>query len=481
MLRYPDYAVIAVYMLLMIALGVVAKRKVRNAQDYFAAGKRVPWWLGAISHHMSGYSAFAYVGYADIAYRLGFNIWTLFALPCAIGIAFGAFVWAPRWAKMTILTPVEYLEKRFNNLVRQLTAWSGIALKFVDEGIKIYALGLILATCSGLPLEWMIILCGLVSLVYVAFGGLWANILTDFAQFVVQFSITLLLVPLTLGAVGGWSNMWAQLPPTRGALFTSEYGPGYIFVFLIVITLSYNGGTWGLAQKYYSLRGPREATKAALLSSFLYLVYPLAIYTPVWAAPLLGVSVENGEQSYIAVAEKLLHGIAPGLMGLLLSAMCAATMSMVCSDLNALAAVFTRDIYQRTMDPKASDRRLLAVGVISTAVLGAIMIAFGLATPKLGGSFKAMMDWYAALLGPVSVPLLMGMLWRRTTWRGALGAWAGGVAAFLITKYAFGAGWAVYTGVELFVTFAVFFGEGFVFHHTPEEQKRVDEVFAQWD
>ena len=136
MLRYPDYAVIAVYMLLMIALGVVAKMKVRNAQDYFAAGKRVPWWLGAISHHMSGYSAFAYVGYADIAYRLGFNIWTLFALPCAIGIAFGAFVWAPRWAKMTILTPVEYLEKRFNNLVRQLTAWSGIALKFVDEGLR---------------------------------------------------------------------------------------------------------------------------------------------------------------------------------------------------------------------------------------------------------------------------------------------------------------------------------------------------------
>ncbi len=206
MLGQIDYAVIAVYMAGMIALGIVAKLKVRNARDYFAGGKQVPWWLGAISHHMCGYSAFAYVGYADIAYRLGFNIWTIFALPCALGVGIGAYVWAPRWAKMTILTPVEYLEKRFNGAVRQLVAWSGIALKFVDEGVKLYALGLILATCTGFPLDWMIILCGAVSLIYVAIGGLWANILTDFAQFIVQFSITLLLVPLALFAVGGWGT-----------------------------------------------------------------------------------------------------------------------------------------------------------------------------------------------------------------------------------------------------------------------------------
>jgi SSS family solute:Na+ symporter len=350
----------------------------------------------------------------------------------------------------------------------------------VDDGVKFYALGLILATCTGLRLDWMIILCGVVSLIYVAVGGLWANILTDFAQFIVQFSITLFLVPLALIAVGGWGNMWAHLPAEKASLFTSEYGPGWIFVFFIVITLSYNGGTWGLAQKYYSLRGPREATKAALLSAFLYLVYPLAIYTPVWAAPLLGVNVANGEMAYIAVAYKLLQGIAPGLMGCLLSAMCAATMSMVCSDLNALAAVFTRDIYQRTINPQASERRLLAVGVVTTAALGAIMIDFGLMTPALGRSFKAMIDWYAALLGPASVPLLFGMLWRRTTWRGALGAWAGGLIAFLVMKYGFGAGWAAYTGVELLVTFLIFFGEGFLFRHTPAEERQVEEVFEQF-
>ncbi len=209
-------------------------------------------------------------------------------------------------------------------------------------------------------------------------------------------------------------------------------------------------------------------------------MYPLAIYTPVWAAPLLGVRVANGEIAYIAVAHKLLHDVAPGLMGVLLSAMCAATMSMVCSDLNALAAVFTRDIYQRTVNPAASDRRLLTVGVISTCVLGAIMIHFALYTPSLGRSFKAMMDWYAALLGPVSVPLLMGMIWRRTTWRGALAAWVGGLAAFLVAKYGFGASWTVYTGVELLVTFAVFFGEGFLHKESPEEKQRLDEVFRQW-
>jgi len=269
------------------------------------------------------------------------------------------------------------------------------------------------------------------------------------------------------------------MPPGGRSFFSEEYDLAYILVFIVVVTLSYNGGTWGLAQRFYSIGAAADAKKAALLSGALYLVYPVILYIPVWAArPLVG-EVANPEQTYAVMALRFLPSIAPGMLGLFVAAMFAATMSMVDSDLNSLAAVFTKDIYQRTFSPGASEKTLLKVGLLATGILGAVTIMAGLLAPFLGGAFNAMMAWYAAILGPVSVPLLLGMLNRRTTWRGALAAWLGGFATFVLLKYGYDASWTVYTGGELLVTFAVFLGEGYLSKLTPEETERVDELFEQ--
>lgn len=474
-----DYAVVVLYLAFVAAIGFIVRGRIKGLDDYFAAGHNVPWWLAAVSHHISGYSAFAFVGYATVAYTVGFNVWTLFALPCFLAMTLGAFVWAPRWSRLKVMTPVEYLEKRFNRTVHQTIAWSGIAVKFVDEGMKLYSLGIIVAACTQLPLDVTIIGCGVVAILYIVVGGLWAELITDFGQFVVQFITTILLAGVVLVAVGGFGGLLEVMPAETKGLFSEEYNLPYILVFMIVITLSYNGGTWGLAQRFYSIGKPHDAKKAALLSAALYLVYPVILYIPVWAAHELLGEVSNPEETYALMAVKYLPGIAPGLVGLFVAAMFAATMSMVDSDLNALAAVFTKDIYKTTFNPNASDRTLLKVGLLATGVLGAITIATGLLAPVMGGAFKAMMDWYAAILGPVSVPLLFGMLTRRTTWRGALLAWAAGFVTFVALKYGAGASWTVYTGGELLVTFGVFFAEGYITKMPPDEAARAAEVLDQ--
>ncbi len=474
-----DYAVVAVYLVFVAGVGFVVRGRIKELSDYFAGGHRLPWWLAAISHHVSGYSAFAFVGYASVAYKLGLNVWTLFALPCFLAMTVGAFVWAPRWARLKVVTAVEYLERRFNRTVHQTIAWSGIAVKFVDEGMKLYSLAVIIAVCTPLPREVTIIGCGVVAILYVVVGGLWAEVITDFTQFLIQFVTTALLAGIVLKAVGGWHSLWAQLPTESRALFSEEYDLPYILVFAVVIMLSYNGGTWGLAQRFYSVGAAADAKKAALLSAALYLVYPVILYIPVWAAkPLLG-EVADPEETYAVMALKYLPAAGPGLVGLFVASMFAATMSMVDSDLNALAAVFTKDIYQRTFRPNASQKALLKVGFIATLVLGLITIGTGLLTPVLGGAFQAMMDWYAAILGPVAVPLLLGMLARRTSWRGALAAWFSGLATFILLKYGLQQPWTVFTGGELLVTFVVFLGEGYLRKRPPEEVERVNALFDQ--
>jgi SSS family solute:Na+ symporter len=485
LLQNADYIVIAIYAILVAFLGFYAKKKVKNLEDYFAGGRKVPWWMAAISHHMSGYSAFAFVGHASIAYMSGFSIWTFFAVPIFIAMIIGAQVWAPKWVKLNVITPVEYLEERYNLATRQVFAWSGIGIKFIDEGVKLYSLSVIVHVVTGFSLEAVIVGCGLVTIIYLLFGGLWATMLTDFAQFIVQFSVSLILVPLVLNAVGGWGAMWDSLPEGQGSLFSDTISPWFLFVYLFVIILSYNGGTWGLAQRFYSIGKPSDARKAAYLSAALYLIYPIAIYIPIWSARLVIGEIADPEHAYVLVAEKFLSSVSPGLLGLFVSAIFAATMSMIDTDLNSLAAVFTKDIFQRVIKPNSTDKLLLRTGMISTIVLGLLTIFAALITINMEGAFKAMIEWYAAILGPISIPLLMGMIYKKATWRGALGSWALGFITFIGVKYGYAAitgnetPFALYTGLELLVSFSVFFLDGFISKQTAEEKNRVDAIFER--
>lgn len=483
LLTNADYLVILIYTVLVTYLGYYAKRKVKNLEDYFAGGRNVPWWMAAISHHMSGYSAFAFVGHATVAYLSGFSIWTFFAVPIFIAMIIGAYSWAPKWVKLNVVTPVEYLEERFDLKTRKLFAWSGISIKFIDEGVKLYSLAVIVHVISGLPIELTIVLCGLVTMIYVMHGGLWATMLTDFMQFIVQFGSSFILVYLVLNAVGGWSQMWDKLPPGHSALFSDAISPAFVFVYLFVIILSYNGGTWGLAQRFYSMGKPSDAKKAAILSALLYLIYPLAIYIPIWSARLVIGEVSNPEQAYVLVAQKFFSEVSPGLIGLFISSIFAATMSMISADLNALSAVFTKDIYHRSINTTASDQKLIKIGMISTIIFGLLTIVSALVTIQMKGAFNTMVEWYAAILGPISIPLLFGMVFRKPTWRGAIYSWAAGFIAFVIVKYGiplltgFETSFAQYTGAELLISFCVFYFEGKLNKQTLEEEERVNLLF----
>jgi SSS family solute:Na+ symporter len=100
----------------MVIIGVYVKNLIKGIEDYFTAGHRMPWWLAAVSHHMSGYSAFALIAYASVAYKVGFPIYTLWAVTIAIAMVMGALVFAPRWTNLglykKVVTPLEIMEPR---------------------------------------------------------------------------------------------------------------------------------------------------------------------------------------------------------------------------------------------------------------------------------------------------------------------------------------------------------------------------------
>jgi SSS family solute:Na+ symporter len=200
--------------------------------------------------------------------------------------------------------------------------------------------------------------------------------------------------------------------------------------------LSYNGGTWNLAQRYIASPSGSDARKAALLSSALYLMWPLVLFFPMWAAPLFLPDLKDPTQSYSLMATQLLP---PGLVGLVLASMFAHTMAMTTSDANAISAVITRDILpvavRKTRDLSASQSLRLAR--ITTLLFTALTLVVAAEADRFGGVLNLLVTWFAALVGPTAVPMILGLLpaFRRSGAAVAIVSWIAGIGTFVLTKY----------------------------------------------
>lgn len=438
-----DWAALVLFFLVMILIGFWSYRQVSDSGDFFVAGGKLPWWLAGISHHISGYSGAVFVAYAAIAYTHGFTIYVWWAFMISIAVFTGAVFIAPRWSRLrsttNIESPTEYLKKRYNLPTQQLMAWSGVLLKLFDVGAKWAAIAILLNVFTGTSLIFGILLAGGISLIYITVGGLWADVWTDMAQFVVQIVAGFVMFFIVIDILGGFSSiftLWDQLPEQNSQLFNDPYSGGFAIAFLIIFFFSYNGGTWNLATRYISSPSGSEARKAALLSGGLYLVWPLILFFPMWAAPILIPNIEDPTQSYALITQKLLP---PGMVGLVLASMFANTMSMTSSDANTISAVITRDILpnlsEKFRDLKKNQSLLLARG--ATFTFTALTLIVAIYADTFGGVIGLIISWFGALVGPIAIPMILGLLpiFRHCDSKAAIVSIIGGLAGFVVVNY----------------------------------------------
>jgi solute:Na+ symporter, SSS family len=418
-LSFPDYVVVIGYFVIVLWIGLYFRNQMAAARDYFAGGHQIPWWLAGISHYMSSFSAFAFVAYAQLGYTYGWVAVTLFwasAFACTLG---GLF-FAQRWRRARVITPVEFLERRFSAFVRQLFAWAGIPMKIFDDALKVFATGLFVSLSVGLSLHWSIVLCGVVMIAYTFYGGLWALVVTDYVQFIMKALAMLLLLPLAITSAGGFSKAFSNLPPELFHLTNGPYTWVYIAGFFVLIGISYNA-SWALAQKYYSVRNEKEASKAAYCAAALNFVgAPLLILPAVVGHHFLPDLVAQNRTAdvYVLLVLKLLP---LGMIGIIVAAMFSATMAVVSSDFNAIASVLTKDVYHRLVNPRAAEARLLWVGRWTTLGLGVltILLSLWIAVSHQQSLFNTMVTVLGLFMAPTLLPLLAGLTVRRLNWQGA--------------------------------------------------------------
>ncbi len=481
-----DLFIIGLFFLLMLAIGIYAYFKNRSAEDYFVAGGNLPWWLSGISHHVSGYSGAVFVAYAALAYTHGVSVYFWWALTIGTTILASARIFPVLWVRLRkqfqIQSPLEFLQKRYNLLTQQIMAWSGVLLKLFDIGAKWAAIAILLNVFTGISLPVGILISGGISLLYITFGGLWAVVITDFTQFIVQLMAGIVMFVAVLQYMDGFESLftiWDQLPSKNSQPFNEPYGVGFALAFLFINFLSYNGGQWNLATRYISSPSEDQAIKAARLSGILYLIWPLILFFPMWAAPILLPDLLDPSQSY---GELTLLLLPSGLVGLVIASLFANTMSMTSSDINTISAVITRDILPTISEKFSRGKSSLLVARITTFIFTSMTILIALQYEYFGGILGLIISWFGALVGPIAIPMLFGLIpaFRSCGPIAAIGSIFSGLLTFILTKNIEISSLALQVSLPLIVSAIVYAGIGLIqIKRVPENVKSLLKSISQ--
>ena len=362
---------------------------------------------------MSGYSAAVFVAYAAIAYTTGFALYVWWAVGITIACGVGAVLFAPRWPRLRqrlgIISPLEYLTIRYNVPTEQVLAWSGAGLKIFDVAAKWAASAILLQVFAGVPVALGILIVGGVTLVYSTVGGLWADALTDFGQFVIQLVAGLAMFVLGAAKLGTVFGMWDQLPPEPRPAVRRRLHAGVLPRYL---PRRPSRTTAARGTSHSGLSPHRTAPRPGspiLLSGALYLVWPLVLFFPMWAASDPAAQPRQDRTSPTRSSRPAL--LPAGLVGLVLAGMFSHTHG---DDLVRRQ----RDILRRRA--RHHPRRCAAAEVIWSGTgssrpdldflfIGLSMV-IALTADSFGGVLGLIIAWFGALVGPVAIPMLLGML-----------------------------------------------------------------------
>ena len=456
-LNLLDYIVVAGYLAVVLAVGLYVSRFNQKTADYFKGGGHIPWVLSCISLFVSGFSAFMFVGAAGFTYKNGLAAVLLFssAFPAYF---LGYFIYGKLWRRTRIDTPMQFLTRRYSPSTTYFYTLLSVVPQILRLGISIYTLCIFISSALGFNettfdlgfaevdgLEASMIVTGVVLAVYTLLGGLWAVMVTDALQFVILFIATLVILPLAFLKLGdgqiadGVGRLLTEAPDRFFSFSLEDRPPLFWVAYFIGIAMGYNAN-WHIGQRYYSVADERDTKKMALWSAVLSLLFPVMWIAPVMATRLLYPDLSTlwptlsdpNEAAFVTLA---LDVLPHGMLGIMVAAMFAATMSSADTTFNWLAAVLTKDVFVpvtvRLRNRVPSENVQLLVGKMSVGIMGVISIWVALKMASFGGAFDVHIKATSLYAAPMFIPVMLGLVYTRTPWWSGMAAFGIGVLAIL--------------------------------------------------
>ncbi|WP_162047861.1 sodium:solute symporter family transporter [Vibrio taketomensis] len=442
--------IVGVYFLFLIAIGWMFRTFTSTTSDYFRGGGNMLWWMVGATAFMTQFSAWTFTGAAGKAYTDGFAVATIF-LANAFGYLMNYLYFAPKFRQLRVITPIDAIRMRFGKFNEQVFTWSGMPSSVISAGIWLNGLAIIASGIFGFDMSTTIWITGLVVLLMSVTGGSWAVIASDFMQMVIIMAVTVTCAVVAVVKGGGITEIVANFPVQENGSFAtgnnlnylSIFGIWAVFIFLKQFSINNNMLN---CHRYLAAKDSKNAKKAALLACVLMTMGVFIWFTPSWFIAGQGVDLaaqypeagsKAGDFAYLYFVEKYMPA---GMVGLLISAMFAATMSSMDSGLNRNSGIFVMNFYLPILRPNATEKELMFVSKITSTIFGLAIILIALFINSLKGlSLFDTMMYVGALIGfPMTIPAFCGFFIKKTPdWAGwgtlVVGGFVSYFVGFIIT------------------------------------------------
>ncbi|MCB0804523.1 MAG: sodium/sugar symporter [Bacteroidales bacterium] len=455
-----DYLIFITYGVVIVGIGLYVSRTrkghQRNAEDYFLAGKSLPWWTIGASLIAANISAEQFIGMSGSGFAIGLAIASYEWMAALTLIIVGKF-FLPIFIEKKLYTIPQFLEQRYSTNLKSILAVFWIALFiFVNLTSVLYlgakALDTILGNADGSMLIYAVVGLALFAAAYSLWGGLSAVAWTDVIQVALLVIGGLITTFIALdhlapngGVAEGFKILYNKVPEkfsmilSKGEVITPNGKDAYFDLPGLAVLI---GGMW-IANLYYwgfnqyiiqrtlAAKNLRESQRGIAFAAFIKLLIPLIVVIPGLVAFAMNsspgglVTGSYVDSTFVTEAGTIDNDrafpwlistfIPTGLKGLVLAALAAAIVSSLASMLNSTATIFTMDIYKPYFNRKAGDRQTVAVGRITAAV--SLVIACFMA-PLLGSIPQAFqfIQEYTGIVSPgILAIFILGLFYKKTT------------------------------------------------------------------
>ncbi|MCK7597581.1 sodium/proline symporter PutP [Microbulbifer sp. CAU 1566] len=428
------------YLALILAIGVYAYQRTKNASDYFLGGRSLPPAVAALSAGASDMSGWLLLGLPGAAYATGLSSgWIAIGLFSGIVLSWTTMARRLRiytYALDDALTVPAYLHRRFNLAHPYLRTVCAIFillffLFYVASGL--IAGGKLFETVFGWDYQWAVVIGAIAVISYTLFGGFLAVSWTDVFQGLLM-SLALVIVPvMVISDEGGFSTAWASMEQQHPELmhWMSDNTGKALSVAAILSSLAWGLGYFGqphILARFKALRHPDDMPAAATVAA----VWSLAGFLGAMAVGLFGhlelaQTIPDGERIFMALVEALFH---PLVAGILLAAILSAIMSTADSQLLVSSAALAEDIYHVWFGRAVSSESLVQVG--RWAVVALSLIAVGVAMDPGSKVLDVVAYAWAGLGAAFGPTILISLYWSRMTGAGAIaGVLVGGITVVI--------------------------------------------------
>ena len=433
-----DLFIVAVYLAGITLFGLRFRKRQRTMRDYFLADRDIPWWAIALSIVAAETSTLTIISIPGLAYATNMTFLQL-VIGYVIGRIIISFVLLPHYFRGDLYTAYQLIERRFGPRLRTVTAALFLLTRAAAEGVRVYAVSIVVSIAIGTGEIASIAIITLLTLIYTFEGGLAAVIWTDVVQTFIYVGGTLVGLLTILHLVpGGWNSIQAlagaahrfqvfDLGLQRGWPYLDFARPYTLWAGVIggtFLTLATHGTDQLIVQRLLAARSQRQSV-LALVSSGVAIFFQFALFL------LVGVMLFAYYQLPASVFGKsdriyptfIVTRMPPGISGLLIAAILAAAMSNLSAALNSLSSSTMIDFYFRFRPetPVMDDKKRLLLSRVATLVWALVLAGLAILSLRQVGhvvevGLQIVSVAYGALLGV----FLLGVLTKRANQNGAI-------------------------------------------------------------